>query len=143
MTTYQYLALSGITHLTPPLGSGTSPAYRGMTWMWTWPIVWPAAFPSLSPTLNPAGLNRRFRNLRTTATCDHKCDCSDSGNSNRDFTCFLGMMRVCPRLIANPSLNTRAESVSIHIRSLVKLQNGQLSATNKIYTLIQKRSILN
>ena len=30
-STHQYFAFPGITHRTPPRGSGTSPAYRGIT----------------------------------------------------------------------------------------------------------------
>ena len=47
----QYTLFSGIAPLTQPRGSGTSPAYRGMTWMWRCVTVWPAASPTFTPML--------------------------------------------------------------------------------------------
>ncbi len=47
----QYPAFLGITHRTPPLGSGTSPLRRGITWTCTWATVCPAASPTFTPTL--------------------------------------------------------------------------------------------
>ena len=47
----QYFLFSGIAPRTPPRGSATSPAYRGMRWTWRCITVWPAAFPTLTPTL--------------------------------------------------------------------------------------------
>ena len=47
----QYFLLSGIAPLTPPRGSSTSPAYRGMRWTWRCITVWPAAFPTFTPML--------------------------------------------------------------------------------------------
>jgi hypothetical protein len=47
----QYLPIPGITFRTPPVGSATSPARLGITWMWACMTVWPATVPSLKPTL--------------------------------------------------------------------------------------------
>jgi hypothetical protein len=44
------LALPGMTALTPPRGSSTSPRYRGMTCIWRWKIVCPAVSPTLIVT---------------------------------------------------------------------------------------------
>ena len=50
-TAPQYTLFSGTAPLTPPRGSSTSPAYRGMTWTWRCITVWPAAARTLTPTL--------------------------------------------------------------------------------------------
>jgi hypothetical protein len=47
----QYILFSGIAPRTPPRGSATSPAYRGMTWTWRCITVWPAAARTFAPTL--------------------------------------------------------------------------------------------
>ena len=44
---------------TPPRGSSTSPAYRGMMWRWRFITVWPAAARTFAPT----GWNRSSRRV--------------------------------------------------------------------------------
>jgi len=55
----QYTLFSGTTPRTPPRGSSTSRAYRGMTWTWRCITVWPAALPALKPS----GWNRPSRRI--------------------------------------------------------------------------------
>jgi len=50
-TAPQYTLFSGTAPRTPPRGSSTSPAYRGMTWTWRCITVWPAAARTFTPTL--------------------------------------------------------------------------------------------
>ena len=47
----QYFCFSGITPLTPPVGSSTSFARLGIRCMWQCPIVCPALIPLLMPML--------------------------------------------------------------------------------------------
>jgi hypothetical protein len=50
-TAPQYTLFSGTAPRTPPRGSSTSPAYRGMRWTWRCITVWPAAFRTFTPML--------------------------------------------------------------------------------------------
>src|SRR5262249_50891830 len=111
-----YDAFAGTTQRTPPLGSATSPARRGMTGTWACSTVCPAAGPSLTPTLNPSDRNSVANLARTRATSLQSAACSSSDRSNTLTTCRLGTTSMWPSATGNASGNARAASFSREMR---------------------------